>query len=258
MTRGLLVSIVLACSLAAPAVAQDCEAPEDAPSRRQAPKRDDRNGRGWIIGGGFTGGNLSFPGADGKAVAVGPARFVPAPFGGGYEERRLALIDASQTPPPETVHVARFPTSQGGAALTLHGGYAFSPRTALLVDAEFMGSPRSGFGNAIAALVLRHRPLRRVWIEAGPASGDIAYSYEGSQSETGAITGVGFLVAAGVSVLERPRWSLDVQGRYGRIWFDGFEGRNVSFGLSIGRVRSGKSAKPESPAAARRDGASRG
>jgi hypothetical protein len=258
MTRGLLVSIMLASTLAAPVSAQDCAETDGEPSKREAPRREDRNDRGWVIGGGLTGGNLSFPGAGSKAVAVGPAHYVPTAFGAGYAERPIALIDAAGIPPEETVHVARFPESQGAAAMTFHAGYAFSPRAALLLEVEYMGSPTGDFGNGIVAGVLRYRPMGRIWIEAGPASGDIGYTYEGTLSETGAISGAGFLAAAGMSLLERPRWTLDVQARYGQIWYDGFQARNVSFGLSVGRVRSGRPSKPAARAAAPRDGASRG
>jgi hypothetical protein len=249
MTRGLLVSVLL-CSLAASAGAEDGRPP---------------NGRGWIFGGGITGGSVGFAGAEGLAVAVGPVDHVEILlFGSGaVAERRLQVVDADGPPPEGTVHVARFPDSTAGGAVTLHGGYAFSPRAALLADAELMGSAHDGFGNAIFAAVLRYRPLRRVWIEAGPAAGDLSYGYEDTGSVSNSVTGTGFLAAGGISVLEKERWTLDVQARYGKIWYEAFQARNVSVGLSIGRVRSGKASsgkasKPAARAAAPRGAASRG
>jgi len=242
MTRG-FVAAVLLVGLAGSVQAQDANAP---------------SGRGWIIGGGITAGTTAFTGAEGLAVAVGPV--VDAQVFGGQlmEQRQLDLIDASAAPPPGTVHVASIPRSQGGGALTLHAGYAFSPRVALLADMEFMTSVDDGFGNGVFAAVLRYRPARRVWIEAGPSRGDLAYGYQDAGSKSNSITGSGFLAAGGISVLSKERWTLDVQGRYAKIWYPGFQARNASVGLSIGRVRSGKAAKPGSPAAARRDAASRG
>jgi hypothetical protein len=240
-----MTAAVLLCGLAASAGAEDLGAP---------------SGKGWIFGCGITAGTTSFTGAEGLAVAVGPVvELQVLPFGGGVvEERRLDLIDASASPPAGTVHVARFPRAQGGGALTFHGGYAFSPRVALLADVEVMTSVDDGFGNGVFAMVLRGRPVRRVWIEAGPAGGDLSYGYQGAGSKSNSITGSGFLAAGGISVLARERWTLDVQARYAKVWYPGFQARNVSVGLSVGRVRSGKAARPASPAAAPRDAASRG
>lgn len=244
MTRGLMVAVLLG-SLAAPAGAQDANAP---------------SGRGWIIGGGLTAGNTAFTGGEGMAVAVGPVvEFQVLGVGGQViAQRRLDLIDASTTPPPGTVHVAPIPRSQGGGALTVHGGYAFSPRVALLADVEVMTSVDDGFSNGVFAAVLRCRPVKRLWIEAGPARGDLSYGYQDTVSKSNSITGSGFLAAGGVSVMARERWTLDVQARYSKVWYPGFEARNLSVGLSVGTVRTGKAVKRESPAAEPRDAASRG
>ena len=244
MTRGFM-AVVLALGLAASAEAQDANSP---------------GGRGWIIGGGLTAGSTAFIGAEGLAVAVGPVvSYQALPLSGQVlVERRLDLIDASAPPPADAVHVATFPRSQGGGALTVHGGYAFSPRLALLADVEFLTSVNDGFGNGVFAAVLRCRPVKRVWIEAGPALGDLAYGYQHTVSKSDSITGSGFLAAGGISVLAKERWTLDAQARYAKVWYPGFQARNLSFGLSVGTVRSGKVAKPESRAAARRDGGSRG
>jgi len=243
MTRVLMVSVLL-CRLAVSAGAED---------------RSNADGRGWIFGGGITSGTIAFAGAEDLAVAVGPVDRVEAPLlGPAIAERRIEVIDASAPPPPETVHVAPFPQSTTGAAITLHGGYAFSPRVALLGDMEVMASTSDGFGNAIGAVVLRYRPVRRVWIEAGPATADLSYGFENTGSVSGSVTGTGFLAAGGISVLEKERWTLDLQARYGKIWYEAFQTRNVSVGLSIGRVRSGTGAKPAARAAAPRGAASRG
>lgn len=241
MTRVLGVGFLM-CSLAGSAAAQDGNASQE---------------RGWILGGGITAGTTAFTGAEGLAVAVGPVEDVQVlPFGAGVVwERRLDLIDASAPPPPDTVHVAPIPRSQGGGALTIHGGYAFSPKVALLADAEFLTSVNDGFGNGVLAAVLRVRPVRRVWIEGGPAAGDLSYGYGDTGSKSNSITGTGFLAAGGISVLSKERWTVDVQARYARIWYPGFEARNLSMGLSVGKVKT--AAKRASRAAARRDGASR-
>lgn len=257
MTRGLMMSVVLLCSLAASAGAQECEAPERPAPSRPARDPEAEAQRGWIMGGGFTDGRLTFVGAEGKAVAVGPVTSLANTGDALVPRRPLEVIDASAAPPPETVHVARFPGSANGLAGNVYLGYAFSPRLAVLSAGDFMQGEDSEFGTAVVGAVVRYRPHSRVWIEAGPAVGEVTYSYQHGISEPDSITGEGFLAAGGISLLARPKWTLDVQARYAQIWYEGFQGRTVTFGMSVGSVRSGKSAKPESPAAARRDGASR-
>jgi len=227
MTRGLMVSVALLYGLAASAGAQD-----GSPS----------NGRGWIFGGGLTGGTMSFGGAEGRAVAVGQvtAFVVVSLDGRTVAQRTVQLVDPSALLPPGTVHIATFPESASAGAMTLHGGYAFSPRFALLADAEVMGTWGDGFTNAIFAAVVRYRPVRRVWVEAGPARGDLGYGYQDTGSVGDSITGTGFLAAAGLSVVAKPKWTVDLQARYGTVWYDGLRARDVSFGLSVGRVRSGR------------------
>jgi hypothetical protein len=201
---------------------------------------------------------MRFVGAEGKAVAVGPVTSFVEGAGEIIPRRPLQVIDASAPPPPDTVHVVPLPNSLDGTAANVHFGWAFSPRVAVLMAGDFMESEDTDFATAVVSTVLRYRPLSRVWVEGGPAWADISYSYQYGASEPDSITGEGFVAAAGVSILARPKWTLDLQARYGKIWFEGFQGRNLSFGLGIGRVRSGKVPKPKSPAAAPRDAASRG
>jgi hypothetical protein len=253
MTRGLMGSIVFVCSLAASVGGQDCNPPD-----RPVPDAEAEARQGWIIGGGVTDGRMSFVGAEGKAVAVGPVTSFVDSAGAIIPRRPLQVIDASATPPPDTVHVVPFPDSVGGTGANVHLGWAFSPRLAILGAGDFMESDDTDFGTTVLSAVVRYRPVSRVWIEAGPAWGDIRYSFQHGQSEPNSITGEGFVAAAGVSILAKPKWTLDVQGRYGHIWYEGFQGRNLSFGLSVGRIRSGKVPKPRSPAAPPRDGASGG
>ena len=203
-----------------------------------AEERNPPDGRGWVFGGGLTGGSMSFAAAEGRAIAVGRVARVVTWQGARIEQRTVALVDGATNLPADTVLVATFPASTAAAALTLHGGYAFSRRIALLADAEMMGPWNDGFTNGIFGAVVRYRPLRRLWVEAGPARGDLGYAYRDSGSVDNSITGTGFLAAAGLTALSRPKWAVDLQARYGRIWYDGVQATNLSFGLSIGRVRS--------------------
>jgi hypothetical protein len=253
-----MVSILWMSSLVAPAAAQECEAPERPASSRPAPDPEAEAHHGWIIGGGVTDGSMSFVGAEGKAVAVGPVTSFVEGAGELIPRRSLQVIDASATPPPDTVHVVRFPDSANGMAGNAHLGYAFSPRLAVLMAADFMESEDTNFATAVYSAVVRYRPLGRVWVEAGPATGQIRYSFQHGASEPDSITGEGLVAAAGVVILAKPKWTLDVQARYGNIWYEGFQGRNIAFGLSVGRVRSGKISRPKAPAAGLRAAACRG
>jgi hypothetical protein len=88
---------MLLLSLAASAGAQDAST--------------QREGRGWIFGGGVTAGQIQFSNAEGLEVAVGPMTgAIVLPYGAGVVEQRAGqVIDLSTPPPPETVKVAKFP-----------------------------------------------------------------------------------------------------------------------------------------------------
>lgn len=225
---SLRLGIVLASllSLAVSAGAQD-----SAPNRR-----------GFVFGGGFTAGGVTFAGAAGRAVAVGPVMSLTVlPYGGGVvESRSIQVVDRFEAPPADAVWVVPFPKSANGVVLTMHGGFAFSPRLALLADVEVLAPYERGFNHLVIGAVVRVSPIRRLWVEAGPAASDLGYAYEGGATDSGAITGTGVLAAAGVTVVKKAKWTLDLQARYGKVWYDGFQARNLSFGLSVGRVRSGE------------------
>jgi hypothetical protein len=201
------------------------------------------DGRGWIFGGGISSGQMGFAGAEGKAVAVGEVvehvgGFLGTPL---VAQRRIQVIDASVDPPAGTVRVAPFPTGVSAGGINLYGGYAFSPRVSVLADVELMATDgEEGFQHIVGGVVVRYWPARRVWIEAGPATGDVGYSLGAEGTKGNSITGPGVLAAAGLTVIKKPRWTVDLQVRYGRVWYDGFQGHNLSFGLSMGRVRSGE------------------
>ena len=198
--------------------------------------------RGWVFGMGLTGGQINFANTDGRAVALGPVDGYVVLGSTAYAQRDLHLVDGSNPPPADTVAVKKFPRSQGGLGFTLHAGYAFSPRVALLAHFEVLAPTSDGFSHFTSAAVVRYSPASRLWVEAGPAAGDIGYAYADSTTRDGSLTGGGFATGAGLSVLKRNTWSLDVQARYSRIWYEGLDASTVSFGLSVGRIRSGASA----------------
>jgi opacity protein-like surface antigen len=100
----------------------------------------------------------------------------------------------------------------------MHIGYAFSSHAALLLD---VGVWAGNFNQAVGGPQPRVWPARRIYVAAGPSFSDLGYGYEGSVVGSG-LDGTGFTVAAGVSMLRRARWSLDLETRYNRLGYDGF------------------------------------
>jgi hypothetical protein len=196
-------------------------------------------GRGFVWGVGLSGGRLAVSGGEGTALAVGHVMGyrVDQASGDVSEVRTGALVDAAHAPLDAGLPVVGLPSSEDAAGLSMHAGYAFSRRLALLLEIDLAaGVDSRAFTTVFGGVVARWWPTRRVWLEAGPASGDLSYTYEMTSVEKFSGTGVGVRAAAGVSVLRRPRWSLDLEGRYGKLWFDGLQVQAVSFGLSASRL----------------------
>jgi hypothetical protein len=199
--------------------------------------------RGWIFGGGLTGGHLGFTNTAGRGVAVGSVDgYEVLPYGGPIlEHRNLQVFDPNTPPAAGTEWTVPFPTSAGGAGISMHFGYAFSPGVAVLADFEVLAPISEGFNQVVGAAVVRYSPASRIWLEAGPAGSDLRYGYHGGVAD-GDIGGAGVMAAVGVNVVQKPKWTLGLQARYSRMWYDGFETSSLSFGVSAGRVRSGKPA----------------
>ena len=67
--------------------------------------------RGWIVGGGVTGGRLSFTNREGRGVALGPVEgYTLLPYGGGLlEHRDLDVFDPKTPPPSDAERTVLFP-----------------------------------------------------------------------------------------------------------------------------------------------------
>jgi hypothetical protein len=189
------------------------------------------SGRGWIWGGGISGGWLGVPGGRGVALAVGEVTggFILA--GETFEVRAGEMVDAAAAAPADTTRLAPLPSSEASAGFSFHGGYAFSRRAAVLLHVQLVAGVESGFSTAMGGLMLRVWPTSRLWVEAGPASGDLSYGYEGGVVQEFA-TGHGVRTGAGVTVLQKPRWALDLEARFGTLSFDGVRATSVGVGLS--------------------------
>ena len=193
-------------------------------------------GRGFIFGGALGGGQLSFGGARNLALALGPVEGQETISSWGsattYDVRSAWVVPSGESAPGAEV-VVPF-ASQGAGGFSMHAGYAFNSRVALLTD---VGVWAGNFNECVGGFLLRVWPTSRVWVEAGPAFGDLAYAYENSVVRTGSLTGTGFSAVAGVSVVRHPRFSLDLEARLSRVTYEaGFRVNTFTVQLGASRV----------------------
>ena len=198
-----------------------------------------REGRGFIIGGGLGPSRINFGGAEGLVLVTGES-IGTIPIGGGQSlDRRTGRVLPLALVPADAEGVVPIPARQDGAALSIQLGWSFSRRLAILADFDINGGWGDSFNQVVGAGVLRYSPTPRLWLQAGPATGDLSYGFSTrSVAQDVAGTGAGFLVAGGLVVLQKPRLLLDLQARYGTLWFDQFRGTNLSVQIGIMRRRS--------------------
>jgi hypothetical protein len=194
------------------------------------------SGRGFVFGGGLGGGRLSFPGAGDRALALSPVVGQKSVGYGGTVDVRDAVVVAAGESVPEAALVVPFPESEGAAGLSMHAGYALNRRVAVLLQVGVAsGVSDAAFSHATGAFVVRFWPASRLWLEAGPAFGDLGYGYEDSVVRSGAIKGSGFHGSAGVTLLRRARWSLDLEARYSSVGYDGLRVDTATFAIGASR-----------------------
>jgi hypothetical protein len=197
-------------------------------------------GRGFVFGGALGGGQLSFPGAGGRALALSPVNGleVVATWSTAYAYgvRDARVVSAGEAV-PGAERVVPFPAREGAGGFSMNGGYAFNRRVAVLLDVEVSGGLASAdFNHAVGAVVVRYWPASRLWAQTGPAFGDLGFGFDQSTVRSGSITGDGLHVAAGVSILRKPKWSLDVEARYATVWYDGFRATTATLALGASRL----------------------
>ncbi len=195
-------------------------------------------GSGFIWGASIGGGRLSFPGGSDDALALGPVEGrAPVPGTGSTVGVRDARVIGADTSAPAAALVVPLPAAESAGGFSMHAGYAFSRRVAVLLAVGVSGGlAESDFNHAVGALVVRLWPAARFWLQGGPALGDLGYGSGDTVVAHQSITGTGFEGAAGVCVVRRPTWSLDVEVRYSRVGYEGFRASSVTFGLGATRV----------------------
>jgi hypothetical protein len=200
-----------------------------------------REGRGWMFGFGVGPGRVGFGGAEDLAVVVGgPTRLRTF----GLFGATLDVFDVSTGEvvprtlvPADAESILPIPSSENGMAVSLHVGWSFSRRWATLFDFDVAGGYDDSFMNYMGGFVARYSPASRIWIEAGPAFGNLGYGSGGSIVDIKGV-GTGGLAAVGVELVQRPKWRLDLEVRAGTLWYREFRATNLSAQLAIGRRRS--------------------
>lgn len=196
-------------------------------------------GRGFVLGVGFGAARVDFGGAEDLALVIGgPTGTLTFPSGGGTIEVRRGQIVSRSLVPADAEGVVPIPSNENGLGISFQAGWSFSPRFAALLDFDIAGKLHDSFDNFIVGIVARYSPTSRVWIEAGPAFGELRYGSSGSVVHDFAGRGSGVLVGVGVAIVKRPVWYLDVQARAGTLWYEQFRATNVSAQLGVSRRRS--------------------
>ena len=194
-------------------------------------------GRGFVFGIGLGPSQMRFGGADGLALVIGgPTGTIPL-LGGESLVARSGEIVPLALVLPGADGVVPIPKSQGGAAVSLQFGWSFSRRLALLADVEANGGWDNSFNHVVGGLPVRYSPVWRLWVQAGPAAGAVKYGFSNSVVDFSG-TGKGFLVAAGVILVRRPMWLLDLQARSLPLWYERCSAPSLSVQLGIIRRRS--------------------
>jgi hypothetical protein len=198
-----------------------------------------REGRGLVFGVGLGPGRISFGGAQSLVLVIGgPTGTLTFPYGGGTIELRAGEVVSRSLVPVGAEGVVPIPSVQNGVGGSLHFGWSFSRRFAALLDFDVVGSWDNGFDQLVGGPVARYSPTSRLWIEAGPAFGEVRYALADSVVEDVAGRGSGVLVGAGVAIVRKPTWLLDVEARVATLWYDKLRATNLSAQLAVSRRRS--------------------
>jgi hypothetical protein len=194
-------------------------------------------GRGFVWGAAIGAGSHSFPGGEGRVVAVSPIHGAQPSYG-YYQPTRSAKVVAADAVPPDAEFAVPLPASEGTGGFAMHAGYAFSRRAAVLARVGVSAGYENGSLNqVVGGVVVRFWPAARLWLEAGPAFGDLAVGTDdGSMISPGSITGSGYQARAGASVIRKPRWTLDLEGGWSSVGYDGFKSNTVTFAVGWTRL----------------------
>jgi hypothetical protein len=207
-----------------------------------------REGRGFVAGLGFGPGQTGFGDADRLALFVGAATSTEGSCVASsciVTQVRSGRVAPRGSTLPGTRRVVPFPRRQDAGSISMLLGWSFSPSLAVLGDADMaLGWADERFDHLVLGVVVRYSPASRVWLQAGPAFGQLEYRYginsfeQGITDTAARVEGGGVLAAAGYEILRKPTWRLDAQARAGMVWYEQLRATNISVQLGIHRRRS--------------------
>lgn len=199
-----------------------------------------REGRGFVFGLSLGPTRSRFNGAEDLALVFGDVTgvIILNPLTGQTLNVRSGQLVPRALVAANPEHVVPLPSSQDGVTLSLQVGWSASRRFALLADFDLGGAWGDSFTHVNGAALARYSPSSRLWVEAGPTSGELSYGYQDSVVQNIAGTGKGVLFGAGFVLLRKPIWLLDLQARSSMLWYDQLRATNVSVQIGVLRRRS--------------------
>ena len=198
-----------------------------------------REGRGFVVGFSLGPTRSRFNGAEDLALVFGDvtAVIIVNPLTGQTLDVRSGQLVPRALVPGNPEHVVPLPSRQNGGTLSMQVGWSLSRRLAFLADFDLGGGWSDSFTYVNGAATVRYSPTSRLWLAAGPASGDLSYGYKDSVVQDIAGARTGLLLGAGFVLLRKPIWQLDFQVRWSRLWFDPFRETNASVQIGLLRRR---------------------
>jgi hypothetical protein len=127
--------------------------------------------------------------------------------------------------------------SNTGFASEFHIGGMIGPRTALLLDGSMVADSEEAFGETltvgigVGAIAVQHWVHDRIWVKGGIGQGSVFVSGGGESEFEEA--GLGFLAGAGYEIVQKEKFTLDLQGRFTTSSKDDVRFNNVSAVLGV-------------------------
>ena len=127
--------------------------------------------------------------------------------------------------------------SNTAVAAEIHFGGMVGPRTAIVIDSsavtdsENLFDENLTFGLGVNAIAIQHWVHDRVWIKGGIGEG---YAFASGAGESDfASAGLGFLAGAGYELVQKRKFTLDLQGRFTASRKDELKIQNASAVLGV-------------------------
>src|SRR5437762_5985273 len=196
-------------------------------------------GRGFVIGASLGPGRMSFGSDEPLALVIGESiGTIDLRGGGTLDAREGQLVPLAMVPADLKAMVVPLPSRQNEFAVSVEIGWSASRRLAILADFDLGGGWSDSFTHLTGAAVVRYSPVRWLWLQGGPAGGDISYGFgKNGVVQDIAGGGGGFKVAAGIVVLQKRKLQLDLEVRSVTLWFDQLRATNMSAQMGVRRRR---------------------